>query len=145
MGVRQNDLQNAVQADRQQPMNLEELKQTGGINMSVVCRVHDHVSKLWEPPFPCESAGAAARAFETALKDPEHKYGMWPDDFVLYLVGEYSPHTPEILPVNPETRLVSGKEVQAGQQAALAAQNARVDAQSTKTNAVAQANAKLTP
>lgn len=47
----------------------------------------------------------AVRNFEHAVRQPDSLLASHPNDFALYIVGEYDNQTGEIFPVNPPRQL----------------------------------------
>lgn len=60
--------------------------------LKVFC-VHDCKSEAFMNPFCMVSSGAAVRAFETTVNDPNTEFGKYPGDFTLYEVAEFDDST----------------------------------------------------
>lgn len=51
--------------------------------------VHDKVAGTWSPPSVVPNKQAAVRDFRTATQNPQTVIGQHPDDFELYIIGEW--------------------------------------------------------
>lgn len=76
---------------------------------------HDRAADAYSPPFVAPHNGVAIRGFTDAINDSrkESDISRHPDDFDLYLVGEFNSHTGEILPID-KVLLLQGKQAALG-------------------------------
>ena len=55
----------------------------------IVCAVYDAAVGQYLPPFFQRSKMEALRAFQSAVNNPDHDFGKFPDDFSLHALGEW--------------------------------------------------------
>lgn len=55
--------------------------------------VFDKKSGSWEKPFAARTHGEAERMFQSAANDKQTIIGQYPEDFSLWCVGNFDPHT----------------------------------------------------
>jgi len=68
-----------------------------------VFTVFDQKAAAYLTPLFQVSRGVAARLFIAAVRDREHEFGRFPEDFTLFYLGEYDEATAEFRMVqNPE-------------------------------------------
>lgn len=66
----------------------------------IIITVHDKVAGTWSPPTVAQNKDSAVRDFRTAVSNPQTIIGQHPDDFELYIVGEWiTPYEANKLPV----------------------------------------------
>lgn len=58
-----------------------------------VFSVRDTAADAFMPPFFERATGAALRAFEAAVNDPQHVFHRSPADFILYEIGHFDDDT----------------------------------------------------
>lgn len=80
--------------------------------MQKIYTVKDLVSETHMRPFFSPTNGAAMRAFQEAASDPEHDFYKYPEDYVLYEIGEYHEDIAEVMALTKNVRLGSAKEFQ---------------------------------
>lgn len=69
--------------------------------------VYDIKSKMYFPPFMCENDDVADRRFGDLLVDPQSILSKHPDDYRLFLVGEFVKAAGELRPLADGQVLVS--------------------------------------
>lgn len=62
---------------------------------------YDKKTGLYDRPFLVRHVNEALREWGIVCKDPKTKYGLNPEDFDLYMVGEFDDETGEVLPAKP--------------------------------------------
>lgn len=67
----------------------------------------DKKTALYDRPFLVRHTGEAIREWEIVCKDQQTKYGKNPEDFDLYLVGQFDDESGEVIPAKPQ-HLASG-------------------------------------
>lgn len=55
--------------------------------------IRDQKAEIFHPPFYHKTHGEAERSFRTAVMDEKTQLNKYPEDFVLYSVGEYDDNT----------------------------------------------------
>lgn len=60
-----------------------------------VCAVYDAASCAFMPPFCVQREGIAIRAFTDAVNSRNHPLSEHPEDYTLYLIGEFNDTTGE--------------------------------------------------
>lgn len=68
-----------------------------------VFSVYDAKAKAYLPPFFLHEEGLAIRAFSNCANDPDHQFGQNPEDYTLFLIGQYDDITAELIPETPST------------------------------------------
>jgi hypothetical protein len=51
--------------------------------------VFDSKAEAYLPPFYMSSIGQAQRAFTDSVSNPEHQFGKHPEDYTLFLIGNF--------------------------------------------------------
>lgn len=69
--------------------------------MQGVFSVYDMAAKRYLDPFFAPTMEFAIRGFREACETPGHQFGKFPEDYVLYQLGEFDPETGQISGVNP--------------------------------------------
>lgn len=64
--------------------------------------VYDVQAETFGQPFFMQSEGIALRSFHEAALNPESEISKYPDDYVLYAIGEYNDDTGHITPQEPK-------------------------------------------
>ena len=66
--------------------------------------VYDQKAAAFLDPFVAPTIDFAIREFRTAVNSPKHQFARYPEDYVLFKLGEFDPDTglvlPEAAPVN---------------------------------------------
>lgn len=75
--------------------------------------VRDGAAQVFMRPFPSQSDGVAIRDFTTAVNEPnrESQLYMHPEDFDLYVVGEWDNETGMFAPAEVPSQIARGKQV----------------------------------
>lgn len=55
--------------------------------------VFDQKAKAYLPPFYMQNEGMAIRALTDSVRDPEHQFGKFAEDYTLYTLGEFDDST----------------------------------------------------
>lgn len=58
--------------------------------------VRDMKAEAYLEPFHSMTVATAIRSFQQASTDPEHQFCKWPEDYHLYLVGEFDLQTGDL-------------------------------------------------
>jgi hypothetical protein len=75
-----------------------------------VFSVFDSKAAFFGRPFFDQKEGTAIRNFSDAVNDSSNPNNMWfkhPEDFSLFLVGEFDDETGELIPVHPKNLLTA--------------------------------------
>lgn len=75
-----------------------------------ICAIRDSKAEAWMVPMFFQANGQAVRSFGDAVRKSDSDFGRHPEDYNLYLVGEYDDMTGEILPCEP-VHLIAGANV----------------------------------
>jgi len=67
-----------------------------------VYAIRDVKANHYATPFFMASNGLAIRAFSDLVSDPKTTLNRHPDDFQLFVIGEYDDNSGELLPSMPE-------------------------------------------
>ena len=59
----------------------------------VICAVRDSALQTYMQPFQSPTSGGAVRAFADEVKRPESPMGKHPEDYELWLIGEFDDAT----------------------------------------------------
>ena len=73
--------------------------------------VYDKVAEIHSLPMNFKNAGVAKRIIGNCVKNPEHNYGMNPEDFELHHVGNFNEETGEIEIPTDETKILELTEL----------------------------------
>lgn len=63
--------------------------------------IYDTAVGAYMRPFVMQSPGQAIRAFEDMVSDPNHDIARHPEDYSLFIIGEFNDQTGEIVPESP--------------------------------------------
>ncbi len=55
--------------------------------------VFDSKAEAYLPPFYMQTRGAAIRAFQDTVNDPNHAFNKHPADYTLFIIGEFDDST----------------------------------------------------
>lgn len=55
--------------------------------------VYDSAAKVWFPPFVAQTVEVALRNFRMTVNSPESNFNRFPEDYALFLVGEFDQET----------------------------------------------------
>jgi len=64
--------------------------------------IHDLAAGAYLPPFTLHQPAMAVRAFANMTNDITHAFGKNPEDYSLYLIGEYDDTNSKIIPYDRE-------------------------------------------
>ena len=67
--------------------------------------IYDSKSESYMRPIFCKTNGEALRIFTDIANDPGHSVGMHPEDYTLFLIGEFSEFDGEIKPSDAKQSL----------------------------------------
>lgn len=73
--------------------------------------IKDRAIEAFQPLGNCRAQGEAIRTFKDILADTSSPHGRHPDDYDLYLVGEFDDQTGYIEPTHPPQKLADGKTI----------------------------------
>lgn len=65
--------------------------------------VYDKKAEAFLPPFYLHKTAQAVRAFADCVNDPKHQFGANPDDYTLFMLGEFEDMTAEFTIAVPES------------------------------------------
>ena len=74
--------------------------------MHKIIAVMDAKADCFDFPFFQQSIAEAERSFKQIVNDPKSKFWAFPEDFDLYLLGEYDKNTGTVVPLKTPTHLV---------------------------------------
>jgi hypothetical protein len=63
----------------------------------IYCSVFDKVAAAFLQPFPVKRIEEAQRAFMSAVSDPNQPMSEYPDDYILYSIGEFDDQAGELV------------------------------------------------
>lgn len=75
----------------------------------VVCAIHDSKVGAFAIPFSSRSRGEALRSFSDACQDTNMGFHKHPNDYALYIVGEFDDGSGELIATQP-VRLASATD-----------------------------------
>lgn len=78
-----------------------------------VLSVFDTKTASFDKPFTMVHAGEGIRQFEHLLKDPNTKFGMNPEDFILTQIAIFDPNNGTFENCSPQIQLVGGAQEKA--------------------------------
>lgn len=76
-----------------------------------IVAVHDRQLEAFMQPWYVTATGAAIRAFQDELNKADSPLKAHPDDYDLYLIGEWDPQTGKIYCPDTPTMLAIGKNL----------------------------------
>ena len=65
--------------------------------------IYDSKAETFNAPFFMTNEPQAVRGFSDAVNNPETPYGKHPEDYTLFLIGEYDDTTAEIITIAPKS------------------------------------------
>lgn len=68
----------------------------------VICSVRDSAADVYASPFTSQNINTAMRDFAHACRDQQSQLSKNPEDFALYLLGEFEDDTGILIPVAPK-------------------------------------------
>lgn len=70
----------------------------------VICSIHDSKAEAWINPMTFQSRAQAVRSFSDAIQDGQSEFSKHPEDYSLFMLGEFDQRTGELVleasPVN---------------------------------------------
>lgn len=78
--------------------------------------VKDKMAEAFLPPFFLPEIGQATRSFYDCVNDKNHEFGKHPEDYDLYIIGEFDVNKGTIEQKEPLTHVVNGREFKANPQ-----------------------------
>lgn len=72
-----------------------------------VFSVYDSKIGAYLQPFFLQTKPAAIRAITDCVRDPEHRFGQHPEDYVLFHLGTYEDNT-GVWGINPSPEVMAG-------------------------------------
>lgn len=67
--------------------------------------VRDSKAEIFGRPYFSVAVGAGVRAFADAVNDKTSEYSRHPDDYTLFLIGEFNDHSGELMPKKVQVNL----------------------------------------
>lgn len=80
------------------------------MSLMKACCIHDVKAEAWMTPMFFQSNGQAVRSFGDAVRDSSSDFGKHPEDYHLYIVGEFNPQTGELVGM-PPVHLIHGANI----------------------------------
>lgn len=80
--------------------------------MLKLCSIHDTKSEGWMNPLVFQANAQAVRSFADAVRNKESDIGKHPEDYHLYVIGEFDPHSGVVVPCEPVVHLIHGANVE---------------------------------
>lgn len=77
----------------------------------IIVAVHDRALDAFLPPWTTPATGAAIRAFQDAINDPQSPMQKHPDDYDLYQLAVYNDGTGRITPLDEPKQIAIGKQL----------------------------------
>jgi len=77
----------------------------------LIFAIYDMKAEAYMQPWFLPSEGLAIRAFSDCVNNPEHNFGMHPEDYILYNVGAWSPNTGHLTCPSTPTVITSGIDI----------------------------------
>jgi len=74
---------------------------------------YDKKLKHWNPPFLLMHAGQAERTWVEIANDPKSMVSKHPNDFDLYMIGEFDDVDAQLYPVTPPMLIMSAIDAKA--------------------------------
>ena len=65
--------------------------------------IHDQKARAYLAPFTFSKEGQALRLFTDSIQNPEHQFSRHPEDYTLFLLGEFDDETGKIKPNTPQS------------------------------------------
>jgi hypothetical protein len=63
--------------------------------------VYDSAAAMYLEPFVAPSVDFAIRSFRQAVNTPDHQFNVFPQDYTLFVTGEFDPETGRVAPIGP--------------------------------------------
>jgi hypothetical protein len=83
--------------------NVEKAQSPEGSKMKLnAYAIFDSAAGVYMRPFFAQANGLATRMFSDLACDAEHDVGKHPEDYSVYIIGEYDDQTGELKPVQKE-------------------------------------------
>lgn len=64
--------------------------------------IYDQKALAYLPPFFLHNRHMAERTFADCVNSHDHQFGKHPEDYTLFIIGEYDDRTGVLTPQNPE-------------------------------------------
>ena len=77
----------------------------------IMFTVWDKKAECYEHPFFQKNEAMAQRLFSDACKDPQHKFGLHPEDYHLFAACSFDDETGVVTPYMPLRPVVDGLQV----------------------------------
>jgi hypothetical protein len=65
--------------------------------------VYDNAAQRYLDPFTAPTIEFALREFRRLVNTAGHNFNVYPDDYTLFLIGQFDPHTGTIDPAHPQS------------------------------------------
>lgn len=73
--------------------------------------IYDDKVGAYTVPFSKATVGAGIRTFDDLVNDPKSEIGRHPEDYTLYLLGDYDDQTGQCTMKDPTAALGNGKQM----------------------------------
>lgn len=80
-----------------------------------VASIHDVKAEAWLTPMFFQSNGQAVRSFGDAVRDKNSEFGRHPEDYHLYVIGDFDPQTGTLTGFDP-VHLIHGANIKETEQ-----------------------------
>lgn len=70
--------------------------------------IRDDKAAAYLPPFCARQNGEAIRMFQNSLSDSQSNFAKWPEDYILFELGEFNEDTGVITPLDAPKALGNG-------------------------------------
>lgn len=70
--------------------------------------IRDDKAAAYLPPFYARQDGEAIRMFQNTMSDSQSNFAKWPEQFILFALGEYNEDTGVITPLDAPRAIGSG-------------------------------------
>ena len=76
-----------------------------------ICSVYDSKAEAWLPPMFFQAVGQAYRSFEDVVNAPEGEFVKHPEDYTLFLLGEWNEREGVITVLDAPVAVARGVDV----------------------------------
>lgn len=73
--------------------------------------IYDDKVQAYTVPFAKPTVGSGIRTFDDLVNNPESDIGRHPEDYTLFLIGEYDDQTAQVTMKEPTSSLGNGRQM----------------------------------
>lgn len=73
-----------------------------------MCAIYDSKAEAWMNPLWFQATGQAIRSFGDAVNKVDSEFGMHPEDYTLFLLGDFDPQTGKVSVLEAPVSLAVG-------------------------------------